>query len=111
MMTQELRAEIKDAIDERIKQLSEDINVLKEHMKPVTLKCVVDKANKMDMISNNAVKDTVYQTSLHRLNILKMLSQKVNDPDFGNCRKCNRPIDPNRLKFLPESTLCIHCAR
>lgn len=109
-MTPREREEIKNSIKERIKQLTEDIEVLKEHMKPVTLKCVVDKANKMDAISNNAVKDTVYRNSIERLNILKMLAEKVDHPDFGKCRKCNHPIDPQRLKYLPESTLCIHCA-
>lgn len=105
------REDIKNAIEERIRQLSEDIEVLKEHMKPVTLKCVIDKANKMDTVSSNAVKDSVYRNSIEKLKALKILVEKVNDPDFGNCRRCNQPINPQRLKFLPESTLCIHCAR
>lgn len=109
-MKTEEREAIKQSIEDRIRQLSEDIETLKEHMKPITLKCVVDKANKMDTISSNAVKDSVYRNSIEKLNILKMLAEKVNDPEFGRCRRCNQPINPQRLKLLPESTLCVHCA-
>ncbi len=63
-MTREERIEIKKSIEEKIKQLKEDIKILKEHMKPVTLSCVVDKANKMDAISNNAIKEAVYTGKL-----------------------------------------------
>lgn len=104
------REAIKKAIEERIAQISKDIEVLKDHMKPLTLKCVVDKANKMDTISSNAVKDSVYRSSVEKLNALKLLAEKADDPDFGNCRRCHQPINPQRLQFLPESTLCIHCA-
>ncbi|CAN5467443.1 hypothetical protein BH23BAC1_BH23BAC1_23140 [soil metagenome] len=109
-MTREERIEIKKSIEEKIKQLKEDIKILKEHMKPVTLSCVVDKANKMDAISNNAIKEAVYRSSLNKINILSVLAEKVHDPDFGKCRKCRTDIYPQRLKFLPESTLCIRCA-
>ncbi|MDQ3395164.1 MAG: TraR/DksA C4-type zinc finger protein [Bacteroidota bacterium] len=104
------REEIIKSIEARIKQLLEDIEILKDHMKPVTLKCVVDKANKMDAISNNAVKDSVYRNSIEKIKILENQVQKVDEPDFGNCRMCNQPINPQRLKFLPESTLCVACA-
>lgn len=109
-MNTEEREAIKHSIEERIRQLTEDIETLKEHMKPMTLKCVVDKANKMDTISSNAVKDAVYRNSMEKLNVLKMLAAKTNGPDFGLCRRCNQPINPQRLKLLPESTLCVHCA-
>jgi DnaK suppressor protein len=104
------RIEIKKSIEKKISQLAEDIEILKEHMKPVTLSCVVDKANKMDAINNNAVKDSVYRSSLNKINILKVLAERVHDPEFGKCRMCGTDINLQRLKLLPESTLCIRCA-
>jgi DnaK suppressor protein len=109
-MKREEKLEIKKAIEEKISQLKEDIEILKEHMKPVTLSCVVDRANKMDAINNNAVKDSVYRSSLNKINLLKFLTEKVHDPDYGICRKCGTDINFQRLKLLPESTLCIRCA-
>ncbi len=109
-MNREERIEIKRSIEEKISQLKKDIEILKEHMKPVALSCVVDRANKMDAINNNAVKGAVYSSSLNKLNILSVLAEKVHDPEFGKCRKCSSEINFQRLKFLPESTLCIRCA-
>jgi RNA polymerase-binding protein DksA len=28
---------------------------------------------------------------------------------YGICERCGRPIDPERLKALPETTLCVRC--
>ncbi len=30
---------------------------------------------------------------------------------YGVCEKCGQAIDPERLKVLPEATLCVPCAR
>jgi RNA polymerase-binding transcription factor DksA len=30
---------------------------------------------------------------------------------YGKCPSCGKPIDPRRLKALPEVTNCIRCAR
>jgi DnaK suppressor protein len=37
--------------------------------------------------------------------------QKLDDGTYGTCDACGGPIAPARLKFSPESTLCIDCAR
>lgn len=28
---------------------------------------------------------------------------------YGICERCGRPIDPERLEILPETTLCVEC--
>ncbi len=28
---------------------------------------------------------------------------------YGICERCGRPIDPERLRALPETTLCVRC--
>jgi DnaK suppressor protein len=37
--------------------------------------------------------------------------QKLEEGTYGTCDSCRRPIDPARLRFSPESVLCIDCAR
>jgi DnaK suppressor protein len=37
--------------------------------------------------------------------------EKLNEGTYGTCDECGRPIAPARLKFSPESVLCIDCAR
>lgn len=106
VMTPEERLAIKNIIEEKIRKLTEDIDILKEHMKPVTLSCVVDSANKMDAINNNAVREAAFRNSLNKLNMLSQLAKRIHEPDFGNCRRCGNPINHQRLQLLPESSLC-----
>jgi DnaK suppressor protein len=37
--------------------------------------------------------------------------QKLDEGSYGTCDNCGRPIAPARLRFAPESVLCIECAR
>jgi DnaK suppressor protein len=36
---------------------------------------------------------------------------KLEDGTYGVCDVCGEPIAPARLRFAPESVLCISCAR
>ena len=36
--------------------------------------------------------------------------QRIEDGEFGICRRCDEPINPKRLKFDPTVLLCIDCA-
>ena len=36
---------------------------------------------------------------------------KLEDGSYGRCDKCGGPIAPARLEAVPESVLCIDCAR
>jgi DnaK suppressor protein len=37
--------------------------------------------------------------------------QKLDDGTYATCDACGRPIAAARLRFSPESVLCIDCAR
>ena len=36
---------------------------------------------------------------------------KLADGTYGTCDKCGRRIPPGRLRAVPQSTLCVDCAR
>lgn len=50
----------------------------------------------------------------HLESMLEQVEQairRIERGTYGVCDKCGRPIDPERLKVLPEATLCVPCAR
>src|SRR5689334_24774818 len=51
---------------------------------------------------------TSLETSQAR--VLRAL-EKPDEGTYGTCDGCGRPIAPARLRFSPESILCIDCAR
>ena len=34
---------------------------------------------------------------------------KFENETYGLCDSCGRPIDPDRLEFLPKANLCVEC--
>jgi DnaK suppressor protein len=42
---------------------------------------------------------------------LRRALAKVEEGSYGRCDRCGEPIAPARLEAVPESVLCIDCAR
>lgn len=40
---------------------------------------------------------------------LKEVLQKIDNPDFGICSVCEKPIPVARLKVVPNATRCANC--
>ena len=36
---------------------------------------------------------------------------RIEDGTYGICERCGKPIDPRRLAVLPDTNICIDCAR
>lgn len=45
-----------------------------------------------------------------QLRVVRAL-EKLEEGTYGVCDACGQPIAPARLRFAPESVLCIACAR
>jgi DnaK suppressor protein len=46
-----------------------------------------------------------------QLERLLAAEQRLKEGRFGTCRRCGAAIDPRRLRALPETVLCVECAR
>lgn len=42
---------------------------------------------------------------------LRRALAKLEESSYGRCDRCGKPIAPARLEAVPESVLCIDCAR
>jgi DnaK suppressor protein len=42
---------------------------------------------------------------------LKSALRKVEEGEYGICRECGEPISEERLAILPQTTVCVKCAR
>ncbi len=68
--------------------------------------------------SSDEVDLDVYEREKN-LALVRRLEQKVEEIEkalkvaqkgtYGICERCGNPIDPARLKALPETTLCVKC--
>jgi len=46
-----------------------------------------------------------------RIEALQDALLRFQEDDYGRCENCGGRIDPERLQILPETTLCVDCAR
>lgn len=46
-----------------------------------------------------------------RVATLQRALEDTGADDYGLCERCGKPINPERLAILPDTTLCIDCAR
>jgi DnaK suppressor protein len=54
---------------------------------------------------------TLQDNSEHVLRAIDAALVRLDEGTFGTCTSCGRPIEPERLEFLPYATLCIDCKR
>ena len=46
-----------------------------------------------------------------RAEALERQLSRISEGTYGVCERCGNPIDPGRLAVLPDTNLCIECAR
>jgi len=44
-----------------------------------------------------------------RLRDINLALEKIKKGKYGNCEKCNKKIDKNRLEVCPEARFCLKC--
>lgn len=105
------RKELKYKIVAAIGQCKRDIKNLEAITKPIAPENAIGRLTRMDAINNKSVNEATLRRNRMKLKRLETALNKINSPDFGDCKRCKRAIQPKRLMLMPESTLCIRCAR
>ena len=105
------RDELEEEIKKQIKEIEANIDGLKEGAKPVALDTSIGRLSRMDAMGTQAVNKKTYESAKMRLDTLKRALTNIHSDTFGLCAECEEEIDPKRLLAMPESLLCIECAK
>lgn len=111
MLSTEQKAHLKNKIEQKLKFLEEDIADLKEATKPIPQENAIGRISRMDAINNKSVNEAALRASLDKQDKLKQALDTLKQENFGNCFRCQQPIPFERLMAMPESNLCVQCAR
>ena len=111
IITIEERNLLKKRIIEKITETKRKIVLLEEASKPISPENSIGRVSRMDAINNKGVSDAALRNAKRQLNSLELAATKVDSPNFGNCANCKRTIQAARLMFMPQSALCVRCAR
>ncbi|MFK7972354.1 MAG: TraR/DksA family transcriptional regulator [Bacteroidia bacterium] len=110
-LSPEERVEMKELIEKSIVETESNIISLKEQTKPISPDNAIGRISRMDAINNKSVSEANLRAAKSKLSKLQRNLGRIDDPIYGNCMKCGNPIQIARLKFMPESSWCIQCAR
>lgn len=110
-MTDEQKADLVAKINETIIQTEKEIKRLEPMVQPIKPENSLGRISRMDAINNKGVAEVSMRSNKRKLGKLKAALLKIDEPGFGACARCRRPIATARLMLMPESTNCVRCAR
>lgn len=97
-----LRRELTDA--------EENMLQLKEILQPVSPDTAIGRLSRMDAVEMQSVNTTKYMLQQKRARQIRSALDAIEtDENFGLCLDCDRLIDIERLKLMPESRYCVSC--
>lgn len=110
-MTNEEKEQLRKKIEEHIIQAEKEIVHLEDATQPISPENSLGRVSRMDAINNKSVAEAALRSSKRKIGRLKLALTKIDEPNFGNCAICKKPIAPMRLLLMPQSTECVRCAR
>lgn len=102
--------EIESKIKYEIESTKQTIEQFKELTKPIAPENAIGRVSRMDAINNKSVNDSTLKKAEQKLKNLEIAITKINESDFGKCRRCNNQIPIGRILLLPQVTICVNCA-
>lgn len=109
-MDHKVKQEIKEHLQKKIQELLLEIKNMDERAQTVSLDQPIGRLSRMDSLTNQGIMLSSLNKAKIRLTRLKIALKRIDDHEFGLCENCGEEIALKRLKAMPESTLCIHCA-
>jgi len=109
-MNPEERKQLKRAIVQEIEANKHLIDSLAESVKPVAPDNAIGRLTRMEAIGSRAVSENSMNSAKAKLAKLKTALEKVGQPDFGICIRCEKPIPHGRIMAMPENIFCVPCA-
>jgi DnaK suppressor protein len=104
------KADIKLRIEEEILTTTKKVDEYRDLTKPISPENAIGRVSRMDAINNKSINDVALKNAELKLNNLKVALSKIEDADFGICRKCKATIPLGRLLILPHTVSCVNCS-
>lgn len=98
-------------IQDEIAKTKEEITGLEESTQPVSPDNSIGRLSRMEAINAQNVAMANLKDAHTRIRKLHVAMQRIEEGEYGECLNCGETISEQRLKSIPEATLCINCAQ
>ena len=103
--------EIQQKLLSEIESTQLKVDEYTELCKPIAPENAIGRISRMDAINNKSVVEAALRETKNKMQQLQVMQNKINNPDFGICIKCNQIIPFGRLMIRPHSKFCVNCAQ
>lgn len=101
---------VKEKLVLKYHKLKRDIEELKDLTQPEAPDCAVGRVSRMDAINNRSVNEATLRKKKLQLSNIEIALKEIEQENFGQCIKCGKSIQIERIMLMPESKVCIDCA-
>ena len=105
------KRKLEKPILDKIAQLETEIEEIKKLAAPIEPENAIGRISRMDAINNKSINDRLLRNAAEKQKKLNLALSRIGEPKFGFCALCEQAIQEARLMLMPESSLCISCAR
>jgi len=106
-MSETVIKEIEDQLKARQSALLERLSKV---TRDVTSEHSADWSEQAQERQNDEVLDAIGNEAKEELNMVGIALERLAKGEYGSCSKCGADINPDRLKAIPYTSLCINCA-
>lgn len=92
-------------------ELNERLSKPQDEARPVSPDNAIGRLTRVDAMQSQQMMLALRQSDERRLLRVKQAPRFIDEDRYGTCMKCGEEISEKRLDVVPESILCIHCAR
>lgn len=71
----------------------------------------IGRLSRMEALQSQAMSQAGTERLKKRLRAVELALKAVDDASYGTCIRCAEPIPEGRLEIVPESRVCVACAR
>ncbi len=103
-------ADIRKLLENKREELSVRLGKIKEKIRHSDEPIEADFAEQAVQRENDEVLDAIGMATRDEIAAISRALARVESGDYGNCSKCGKPINPERLKIRPFSDECVNCA-
>ena len=105
------KKEIKALIEKEIVKTEKKIAEFDEMSGPVTPDDAIGRVSRMDAINNKSVTEAALRQAKNKLSKLRHALHRVDEENFGTCKRCGQSIPIMRVVLMPQIPYCVNCAR
>lgn len=104
------RDTLKTRLEAELDALFHRRSKIEAHLHNADREVPADWADRAQLFENDEVLEALDGRTRARIVQIKLALDRLHDPDWGTCVRCNEPIHPGRLAALPTTMICRSCA-